>query len=51
MIAGLNEKERIVFIENVIEQLKDREKRKKEMEAAKLIALQEIQNNASKFLQ
>ena len=47
MIAGLDERERIVFVEDVIEQLKDREKRKKEMEAAKLIALQEIQNNAS----
>ena len=45
MIAMMDEKERIDFLENVVEQIKKREAERKEMEAQKLIALQQIQQN------
>lgn len=45
MIAMMNEKERIDFLENVVEEIKKREAERKEMEAQKLLALQEIQQN------
>lgn len=46
-IAKMDEKSQTAFIKNVIKQLKEEEQRRKELEAAKLRALQEQANNNS----
>ncbi|MCE2685798.1 MAG: hypothetical protein LW839_03050 [Cryomorphaceae bacterium] len=54
-IAGLSEKDRTAFLEETIKQMKRDEQRRKELEAAKLLALQQSQptntsGNANKFI-